>query len=133
MKNAGWNLGVEVWQNNNPGVAAKCRRGTNWFGYSGGTKVGTVSTRLQGSGEATLDFGNCWPDYGVVKVYVNDKVVASAQRNTPSKTVAFNFHDGDILKFRDEGQNSVIAINDVTFRCSSGKNSNRGGGPKKTH
>ena len=122
MKHAGWNLGVDAWQNNYAPVAAKCRRGTNWFGYSGGTKVGTVSTILKGNGEATLDFGNCW-DQGVVKVYLNDKVVASAHKSNPSKTVSFNFHNGDFLRLRDEGQNSVIAINDITFRCSSGKNS----------
>ena len=122
MKNAGWNLGVENWQNNNAAVAAKCRRGTNWFGWSHWANVGTVSIKLQGSGEATLDFGNCW-DRGEVKVYLNDKVVASAQKNTPTKTVSFNFRDGDILKLRDEGQNSVIAINVLTFRCGSGKKS----------
>ena len=120
MKNAGWNLGVENWQNNNAAVAAKCRRGTNWFGWTDSSNVGSVSIKLQGNGEATLDFGNCW-DAGEVKVYVDDKEVASAQPNTPSKTVSFNFRDGDILKLRDEGQNSVIAINDITFRCSSGK------------
>jgi len=119
MQNAGWNLGVEVWQNDKAVVAAKCRRGTNWFGWSGHARVGTVSTTLLGDGEATLDFGNCW-DQGVVKVYLNDKVVASAHKNTPSKTVSFNFHHGDFLRLRDEGRNSIIAINDITFRCSSG-------------
>ena len=122
MKNAGWNLGVGDWQNNHGHVASRCRRGTNWFGWTGGSNVGTVSIKLQGNGEATLDFGNCW-DAGEVKVYVDDKEVASAQPNTPSKTVSFNFRDGDILKLRDEGQNSVIAINVLTFRCGSGKKS----------
>ena len=121
MKNAGWNLGVGNWQNTDPpNVVAKCRRGKNWFGFSGNARVGTVSTRLQGNGEATLDFGNCWGE-GEVKVYLNDNVVASAQKNNPSKTVSFNFRDGDILKLRDEGPNPVIAINVVTFRCGSGK------------
>ena len=58
MRNVGWNL--DVWQNYQIGVAYKCRRGTNWFGFSDGTEVGTVSTTLQGNGVATLDFGNCW-------------------------------------------------------------------------
>ena len=120
MKNAGWNLGVEEWQNSHAKVAEKCRRGTNWFGWSAHAKVGIVSTTLQGNGKATLDFGNCW-DTGEVKVYLNDEVVASAQKNTPSKTVSFNFHDGDILKLRDEGPNSKITINDITFSCISGK------------
>ena len=120
MENAGWNLGVGNWKNNNPSLVADCRRGTNWFGWSFDAKVGTVSTTLLGNGEATLDFGNCW-DQGEVKVYLNDKEVASAQKNTTSKTVSFNFHDGDILKLSDEGPNSVITINDITLSCSSGK------------
>ena len=119
MKNAGWNLGVENWQNNDAGVAAKCRRGTNWFGWSPYDKVGTVSTTLKGSGEVTLDFGNCW-DSGEVKVYLNDELVASAQKNTPSKIVSFKFRNGDILKLKDEGPNSTIAINDIKFTCSTG-------------
>ena len=120
MQDAGWIWSVEEWENDNPGVAAKCRRGTNWFGWSGHAVVGTVSATLQGNGEATLDFGNCW-DTGEVNVYLNHNQVASAQKNTPSKIVSFNFHDGDKLKLRDDGGNSVIAINEITFRCSSGR------------
>ena len=127
MKNAGWILGTNYAPK--PGgnrrrlikIKKKCRRqtngGTNWFGQS---DIGTVSAPLQGNGEAKLDFGNCWTT-GEVKVYLNDREVASAQKNTPSKIVSFKFHDGDILKLRDEGANSVIAINDITFRCSSGR------------
>ena len=115
MANAGWNLELETWQNNHGGVAAKCRRGTNWFGWSAHADVGTVSATLQGNGEATLDFGNCW-DKGEVKVYLNDWEVASAQENTPSKIVSFNFNDGDILKLIDGGGGrSMFVIN--AFKC----------------
>ena len=48
MKNAGWSLDLGAWQNNNNGrVAQKCRRGNNWFGWSGGAGVGTISIVLQ--------------------------------------------------------------------------------------
>ena len=81
--------------------------------------VGTISTRLHGNGEGTLDFGNCW-DAGEVKVYLNDELIAFAEKNTPTKTVSFYFQDGDILKLRDEGANSVIALNGITMKCSPG-------------
>ena len=126
MKNAGWSLDITDWQNNHGSVAPRCRRGNNWFGWSGGAGVGTVSTGLKGNGEATLDFGNCW-DLGEVKVYLNDKIIASAEKNTPTKTVSFNFQDGDILKLKDEGANSVIALNGITMKCSgSGSGSDAG-------
>ena len=120
MENAGWNLGVGNWKNDKPSLVADCRRGTNWFGWSSYSEVGTLSATLEGDGLATLDFGNCVSGDGEVKVYLNDKVVDSAQKNTPSKTVSFNFQDGDILKLRDEGSSSVIVINGITFMCSSG-------------
>ena len=47
-------------------------------------------------------------------------MIASAQKDTPTKTVSFNFQDGDILKLRDEGANSVIALNGITMKCSPG-------------
>ena len=121
MQNAGWTLGVEYWQNTNTGnVGNQCRRGTNWFGWSPSSTVGTVSVTLQGNGEASLDFGNCW-NHGEVNVYLNENIVATAPIKTFSKKVSFNFNNGDILKLRDEGWGSVITINDIIFRCSSGK------------
>ena len=117
MKNAGWTLGVEVWENNNAGVLAQCRRGSNWFGWSHHTNVGAVSATLRGNGGATLDFGNCFHLEGEVTVYLNDKVVAKAEKNTPSKKESFNFNDGEILELRDEGDSSIISINDISFSC----------------
>ena len=116
MRNAGWNLDVLNWQANKAHVAAKCKRGQNWFGWSYMGDVGTVSTTLQGSGEIRLDFGNCWSS-GVVKVYLNSREVANADRNTPSKIVSFSFKDGDLLEMKDTGDNSIIAINDISFIC----------------
>ena len=116
MKNAGWSLDLGYWENNHDCCTSKCRRGNNWFGFDHGAGVGTISTVLPGYGEATLDFGNCW-DRGEVKVYLNDKIIASAQTNTPTKTVSFNFQDGDILKLKDEGANSVIALNGISMKC----------------
>ena len=78
--------------------------------------MGTVSANLQGSGEVRLDFGNCWSS-GVVKVYLNSREVANADKNTPSKIVSFSFKDGDLLEMKDTGENSIIAINDISFIC----------------
>ena len=100
MKNAGWNLDVTVWQNDQADLLDKCRRGKNWFGYSAQPAVGNLSTSLRGSGEVTLDFGNCW-DAGEVKVYLNDIEKASAASDTPSKIVTFGFNDGStVFSFR---------------------------------
>ena len=123
MTKAGWNLGVEHWKNDRPDFLTRCRRETagqtNWFGWSSNRTVGTVSTTLHENGRASLDFGNCW-EGGKVKVYLNDRVVASAGAYTPSQTAMFDFQDGDMLKLRDEGYGAVIVINQITFSCSLG-------------
>ena len=71
------------------------------------------STTLNGTGEGILDFGNCW-NQGIVKVYLNGNEVGSADKNTPSKTITFEYTDGAELKICDEGANSIIQFNQFT-------------------
>ena len=85
-----------------------------WFGWSGGSQVGTLSSTLAGSGGVTIDFGNCWTA-GVVKVYLNDVEKGEAHVGTKSNVITFSYADGDELKIKDEGQNSVISSNSIKF------------------
>ena len=71
------------------------------------------STTLNGNGEGILDFGNCWTQ-GIVKVFLNGNEVGYADKNTPSKTITFEYTDGAELKICDEGANSVIQFNQFT-------------------
>ena len=65
---------------------------------------------MNGNGEGILDFGNCWTQ-GIVKVYLNGNEIGYADKNTPSKTIIFEYTDGAELKICDEGANSVIQFN----------------------
>ena len=86
-----------------------CGKDQAWFGWSGNALVGSVSTTLTSSGRAEMSFGNCW-NSGIVKVYLNGIVIATAGPNSQN-LVTFDFQVGDVLKLRDEGANSVIQIN----------------------
>ena len=120
MESSGWviDLNREEKDTSEEGMD-RCKRGDNWFGWTH-RGIGSVRASLRGSGVADLDFGNCWTS-GVVRVYLNEKEVASAKENTPSKNISFNFLDGDVLKLQDEGGNSVIVLNRILFRKIPGK------------
>jgi hypothetical protein len=68
---------------------------------------------LNGNGEGILDFGNCW-NQGIVKVYLNGNEIGAADKNTPSKTITFEYTDGAELEIFDEGANSIIQFNQFT-------------------
>ena len=93
----------------------------NWFGWSDWKKVGTLSTVLKGSGNLTINFGNCW-NSGKVKVYLDAKLMATADKSElghpKTVTATFAFHQGSLLEIKDEGDNSVISLNSMTFDCS---------------
>ena len=104
-----WTIDVENGQwNNDAGSVVTKKCGPQWFGYSGDSAVGTISTKLYTSAHCgKLEFGNCW-NVGVVKAYFDDKLIGEAQANTPNKIVEFPILKDGELKIRDEGANSVI-------------------------
>lgn len=70
---------------------------------------------LNGSGQATLVYGNPWAT-GETVVYLNNQQIDQAGSQTPLKTKVFNFTSGDLIKIREES-NGVIAISSLTFVC----------------
>ena len=78
---------------------------------------GSIKLILQGSGTATLDYGNPYTG-GTVKVYLNNVEIDSAGKNTPSKKKVFDFKDGGVLKLTEKGV-SVLAINSLQFQCGN--------------
>ena len=93
-------IGKDVWE--------KCGKDQAWYGWKGGSGVGSISTTFTASGRGELSFGNCW-HVGSVKVYLDGTEIASADPKS-HKTVAFDFSTGAVLSIRDEGANSVIQI-----------------------
>ena len=115
MTKNGWKFDLTNIKKRN--LDAKCGTENNWYGWSGGNKVGILSTVLKGAGSLTLDFGNCW-DIGEVKVYLDSILMASAPKHTNSMIETFPFKEGSLLEIKDEGANSVIRLNSITFDYS---------------
>ena len=94
MENAGWSFDII---NNNLWMDTFCGGGSNYYGWSDGDAVGTVtSPALVGSGNVTIEFGNCW-NAGNVTLYLNDELIDKAAPNSmQSKT--FSFQSGDVVK-----------------------------------
>ena len=60
MQSAGWSFSF-TYADGHAAVGPNCGNGANWYGWSGGNNVGTLtSPALHGSGTATVEFGNCW-------------------------------------------------------------------------
>ena len=66
MKAAGWEMSADVIDATHGNIKKSCGNGANWFGWSHGNAVGSISRTLQGDGTVELDFGNCWKHGDVV-------------------------------------------------------------------
>ena len=91
----------------------------SWYGWIRPNRVGTISTTLKANLSPTfdkkplpkfgrLDFGNCWRAR-YVYVYLDNKLIAYAAPNTPSKLVIefpIPAHDS-ILKLEYGALNSI--------------------------
>ena len=97
-------------------VGKKCGPQAKWYGWSAHSHVGTLSATLKGSGEVTIDFGNCW-DQGRVEVYLDAIKIATAVPGEKSKRISYSFTPGSVLSIRDEAGNSVIMLNAISFKC----------------
>ena len=94
---------------------SQCGLGNTWYGYNGGTTVGTIWTTFQESGTGNLSFGNCFTG-GSVKVFLNENAIAEA---TPSqrKEVSFQYSVGDVLKI-GEYNTAVWKLYSFSVQCN---------------
>ena len=77
--------------------------------YCSGSKIGSISMKFKYSGNATLDFGNCYRN-GKVVVRLNGDTTGEVEANVKSKTINFEFGKGDELKISEEGT-GIIKLN----------------------
>ena len=93
-----------------------------WFGLTPtGSNSGSIRTTLNGCGRARLDYGNCQhlfsdPGSDSVHVILNGNEISSAANNGQelSKTIEFDFTNGDILELNEDGP-SAIRVNSLTI------------------
>ena len=116
----GWNIDVNSgkWLKNQ-GVENVC--GPQWYGWSGNSAVGSISTTLFKSSKCgRLDFGNCW-NTGTVRAYLAGKLIGEAGPNTPRRLIEFAIPENSLLEIKDEGENSVIKFTNFEMVDCSGK------------
>ena len=120
----GWKISVDygTWINSSEHKAIydKCGEGVAWYGWKKGYPSGFISTILSGDAQGRLNFGNCWTS-GIVQAYLNGKVIGYANRNTPTKVIRFNYHNGSKLELQDAYGNAVIQFNKFEVVKCSGK------------
>ena len=121
----GWNLGnidhgsINIDQSF---YLKKCHFGNSWFGYNSAGIPSSISTRLSGCGVGKLDFGEfgeCWGGSAnsSVIVYLNGIEIGRAMFFQKSKTIVFNFKEGDILELKERtsgGLSGFIRFNSFT-------------------
>jgi hypothetical protein len=73
---------------------------------------------MSGNGKATLTYGNCWKaNDAYVKVYLNEKAIGRAAKDTPAKKVTFVFKDGDTLEIKDQTKNGIVRLESLEIEC----------------
>ena len=82
---------------------------------------GYASATFRGSGNANLDFGNCWKPTtysSVVAVYLNGRLIGIARQNQDSVIVNFNYKKGDVLKLSNGyDAKAIIKINSFLLQA----------------
>ena len=130
MQAAGWSS-TKGTRHHHAGVGSYTRAGAvcnngqkNWWGWKNGAAVGEISVASPVTSDVTIDVGNCW-NRGTVKVYVDDKVVATARVNQGSVKATFRVAKGQRIRIRDEGRNSVMRINSIKIHSCTGTATDR--------
>merc|ERR1719271_881759 len=115
--------------NGNVGNSRLCANG--WNAYANGNNQGTLSAKINGSGTVTIKYRDCWKE-GHASVFLNGKLKGqSANKNGALKTTTFAFKNGDTLSFKDTGNNGVLHIVSITYKCGGGGGGGGGGKGKK--
>ena len=113
MKEGGWR--VDEAPEHASDYAWYCARPISFWGFKYYRAIGFVEATFNGSGRATLDFGNCYDKGGVVKVYLNAVVIGEAETLELSKVISFNYSKGDVLNITEEFKRNggIIKINSL--------------------
>jgi len=101
--------------------ASQCQAGVSWAGWVIDFE-GVVSITLNGTGSATLNFGNC-NEVGTVTAYLNGASISSAAANNMYTNVEFAFTDGALPEIKE--LQGIIKINSFSRSaceaCAAGK------------
>ena len=86
------------------------------YGGSGrGWTTNSVSTIFRNSGQATLQFANCY-NSGEVKVYLNNSVIATSTSNGRDTKLKFTFSIGSNVTITTDTY-SIIKLNSFSVSC----------------
>ena len=99
---------------NHANYRSTCDFGKTWYGFIGGDPVGSIWTTFQGTGTATLSFGNCIA-HGTVKVFLNEKEIAEATL-LQRKEISFDYSVGDVLKI-GEYDTAIWKLYSFSVQC----------------
>ena len=119
--------------------------GNGWNAYARWDEQGQLYAKMKGAGRATVNYRDCWKE-GFVGLYLNGKQLDKSPENnghvrtyrcsacvtcdvllrtaTQEALIAtpelrsFDFKDGDVLMFKDEGANSVLHIESILYQCA---------------
>ena len=116
MKKNGWVFDVTNF--NEERYGRECGKNQTWYGYSYGNEIGSVHVALLGSGNATLNYGNCYHQ-GQVSVLLNGEEISHVSGNTPEKTITFHYTHRSILTLK-ELNTAIIKLNSMEFSCEDG-------------
>ena len=121
MRKNGWVF--DVTNSNEDRYKNECGKFQTWYGYSYGRDVGSIHVALLGSGNATLNYGNCYRQ-GRVKVLLNGKEISQASANTLEKIARFSYSHRNILTIK-EVNTAIIKTNSLRFSCGKGRLNNQ--------
>ena len=94
---------------------AECDDGDTWYGYTIHDSVGAIYATFQGSGTATLSFGNCL-NGSIVRAFLNDKMISEIHMKG-KKEVTFEYSKGDTLTIAEYG-GVVWKLYSLTLNCN---------------
>ena len=92
---------------------------SSWYGYSYGSKIGSVYVAFMGSGNATLSYGNCY-NGGTVTVFLNENEIGHADGNIPDQAISFEYSNRNVLMLK-ETNTAIIKLNSLKISCNKGK------------
>ena len=118
MQRNGWIFDVAY--SNMDRYAEQCNP-SSWYGYSYGSKIGSVYVAFMGSGNATLSYGNCY-NGGTVTVFLNENEIGHADGNIPEQAVSFEYSNRNVLMLK-ETNTAIIKLNSLKISCNKGRRS----------